>query len=73
MLKSFYPEGVNDIETALINYDTTTVVNKIKEKYVEFWRHKITKSSKLSFLSAFKKEYQMEHLIRDPTIRKTFT
>ena len=66
----------NDVETAVINYDTTTVVNKIKEKYVEFWRHKKTNSSKLSFLCTFKKDYKMEpylYLIKNPTIRRTFT
>ena len=76
MLKSFYSDESNDIETALINYDTTTVVNKIKEKYVEFWRHKTTNSSKLSFLCTFKKDYKMEpylYLIKNPTIRRTFT
>ena len=75
MLKSLYDNTTN-FENDIINYDTKTVVNKMKEKYVEFWRHKIINSSKLSFFCTFKKEYRMEQylsLIENTAIRKTFS
>ena len=75
LLKPYYPNESN-IELAILNYDTTTVVNKMKEKYIEFWKHKITNSSKLTFLSTFKTEYKVEpylSLIKNPTTRRTFT
>ena len=48
----------------------------MKEKYIEFWKHKVTNSSKLTFLSTFKTEYKAEpylFLIKNPTTRRTFT
>jgi hypothetical protein len=48
----------------------------MKEKYIEFWKHKITNSSKLTFPSTFKTEYKVEpylSLIKNPTTRRTFT
>ena len=77
MLNSFYLDKLNDIETALIYYDTTTVVNKMKEKYVEFWRHKTTKSSKLYILSMhIQKGLQNGTILtcnKNPTTIRTFT
>ena len=75
LLKPYYPNESN-IELVILNYDTTTVVNKMKEKYIEFWKHKITNSSKLTFLSTFKTEYKVEpylSLIKNPTTTRTFT
>ena len=75
MLKKYYPSESN-LQTAIPNYNTTTIVDKIKEKYKEFWKHKMTNSSKLSFLCTFKNEYKMEQYlttIKNPNIRKTFT
>ena len=75
MLKKYYPSETN-LQIAIPNYNTTTIVNKIKEKYQEFWKHKMTNSSKLSFLCTFKSEYKMEQYlttIKNPNIRKTFT
>ena len=48
----------------------------MKEKYIELWKHKINNSSKLSFLSTFKKEYKIEQylfLIKNPMVRRTFS
>ena len=52
MLKPYYSQDdeTTNIEIALRNIDTKTIVNRIKEKYVEFWKHKITKSPKLHVL-----------------------
>ena len=75
MLKSFYDNTTN-LECDIINYDTKTIINKMKDKYFEFWRHKIINSSKLSFFCTFKKEYKMEKylsIIDNPTIRRTFS
>jgi hypothetical protein len=72
MLKSFYDNTTN-LECDIINYDTKTIINKMKDKYFEFWRHKIINSSKLSFFCIFKKEYKMEKylsIINNPTIYK---
>ena len=52
ILKKYYPSEIN-LQTAIPNYNTTTIVNKIKGKYQEFWKHKMTNSSKLSFLCTF--------------------
>ena len=76
MLKKYYPSESNYLQTAIPNYNTTTIVDKIKEKYKEFWKHKMTNFSKLSFLCTFKNEYKMEQYlttIKNPKIRKTFT
>jgi hypothetical protein len=61
MLKPYYSKDdeTTNIEIALRNIDTKTIVNR-KEKYVEFWKHKITKSPKLSFFCQFKKDYKLE-------------
>jgi hypothetical protein len=75
MLKTFYPDQTN-IETDIINYQTKTIVENMKEKYVEFWKHKMLNSSKLSFLGKFKKDYRIEpylSVIKNPTVRKTFS
>ena len=64
------------MESDIVNYDTKTIVNKMKDKYVEFWRHKTINSSTLSFFCTFKNEYKMEEylsLIDNPTIRRTFS
>jgi hypothetical protein len=48
----------------------------MKNKYFEFWRHKIINSSKLSFFCTFKKEYKMEKylsIIDNPTVRRKFS
>ncbi len=58
------------------NYNTTTLMSEVKEKYVEFWKHKMSNSSKLSFLCSFKKDYKMEKyltIIKTPTIRKVIS
>ena len=36
MLKSFY-DNITNLESDIINYDTKTIVNKMKNKYFEFW------------------------------------
>jgi hypothetical protein len=75
MLKTFYPDQTN-IETDIINYQTKTIVENMKEKYVEFWKHKMLNSSKLSFLGKFKKDYRIEpylSVVKNPTVRKTFS
>ena len=75
MLKKFYPNETK-LESDILNYDTTTITKIMKEKYLEFWKHKITNSPKLTFLSTMKSEYKIEpylFLIRNPTIRRTFT
>ncbi|CAB3997693.1 Hypothetical predicted protein [Paramuricea clavata] len=75
MLKPFY-DKITNFECDIINYDTKTVVKKMKDKYVEFWRQKMINSSKLSFFCEFKNEYKMEEylsLIQNPTIRRTFS
>ena len=75
MVRSFYPDQSN-IETNVIHFETKTIITKIKENYVEFWKHKMTNSSKLSFLCQFKKEYKLEpylSLISNPKVRKTFS
>ena len=74
MLKKYYP-GESNHQSAIPNYNTF-IVDKIKEKYKDFWKHKMTYSSKLSFLCTFKSEYKMEEylkIIKNPNIRKTFT
>ena len=74
-LKPFY-DNTTILENDIINHDTKTIVKKIKDKYLEFWRHKIINSSKLTFFCTFKNEYKMEEylsLIDNPTIRKTFS
>ncbi len=46
----------------------------MKDKYFEFWQHKIINSSKLSFFCTFKKGYKMEQylsIIENLTIRRT--
>jgi hypothetical protein len=46
----------------------------MKEKYIEFRKHKITNSSKLTFLSTFKTEYKVEpylSIIKNPTTTTT--
>ena len=51
-------------------------MNEVKEKYVEFWKHKMANSSKLSFLCTFKKDYKMEKyltIIKNPNIRKVMS
>ena len=75
MLKALYPNGTN-LQTAIPNYNTPTLMNEVKEKYVEFWKHKMVNSSKLSFLCTFKKDYQMEKyltIIKNPNIRKVIS
>ena len=75
MLKVFYPDQTN-IDTEIVNYQTKTIVDKMKEKYIEFWKHKMMNSSKLSFLSKFKTEYRIEpylSIIKNPSVRKTFS
>ena len=70
MWKPYYDNTTN-FEDDLLNYDTKHIVNKMKDKYFEFWRHKI--SSKLSFFCIFKKEYKTEQylsIIENPTIRR---
>ena len=55
---------------------TPTLLNEVKEKYLEFWKHKMANSSKLSFLCTFKKDYKMEKyltIIKNPNIRKEIT
>lgn len=74
MLKPFYDK--TNFENDIVNYCTKTIVNKMKEKYVELWRHKMNNSTKLSFFSKFKNEYKMEEylsLIKNPTIRRTLS
>ena len=76
MLKPYYSQESTNIEIALRNIDTKTIMNRIKENYVEFWNNKITKSSKLSFFCHFKKDYKLEdyfHLIKNPIQRKHFS
>ena len=73
MLKALYPNETN-LQTAIPNYNTPTLMNEVKEKYVEFWKHKMANSSKLSFLCTFKKDYKMEKyltIIKNPNT-KTF-
>ena len=75
MLKPFY-DKITNFECDVISYDTKTVLKKMKDKYVEFWRQKMINSSKLSFFCKFKNEYKMEEylsLIQNPTIRRTFS
>jgi hypothetical protein len=75
MLKPYY-ENTTNFEDDLLNYNTTHIVNKMKDKYFEHWRHKITNSSKLSFFCTFKKEYKMEEylsIIKNPKIRSTLS
>jgi hypothetical protein len=75
MLKPFY-DKITNFECDVISYDTKTVVKKMKDKYVEFWRQKMINSSKLSFFCKFKNEYKMGEylsLIQNPTIRRTFS
>jgi hypothetical protein len=38
-------------------------IQNAKDKYINFWKHKQTNSSKLSFLSTFKCEYQLEEYL----------
>ena len=75
MLKKYYPSESN-CQTAIPNYNTTTIVDKFKEKYKEVWKHKMTNSSTLSFLCAFKNEYKMAQYlttIKNLNILKAFT
>ena len=75
MLRPFYPNE-DDIETNITNFQTPTIMTKIKESYIEFWKHKLNHSSKLSFYSTFKTNYSMEPYltkIKNPSIRRTFS
>ena len=75
LLKKYYPNEQN-IESNILNYNTTTIVENMKKKYTEFWSHKISNSSKLTFLSKIKNEYTIEpylSFIKNPTVRRTFT
>ncbi len=53
------------IQQTLKTTSSTTIhiVNKMKDKYFEFWRHKITNSSKLSLFCTLKREYKMEQYL----------
>ena len=82
---SFYSNVMNMLKSYDLSYEglepinntkLTHIVNKMKDKYIEFWRHKMTNSTKLSFYSTFKTEYKLEQyltFIKNPTQRKIFT
>ena len=75
LLKKYYPNEQN-IESNILNHNTATIVENMRNKYIEFWSHKISNSSKLTFFSKIKSEYTLEpylSLIKNPTARRTFT
>ena len=75
MLKGLNPNETN-LQTDIPNYNTPTLMNEVKEKYVEFWKHQMANSSKLSLLCTFKKDYKMEKyltIINNRNIRKVIS
>lgn len=74
ILKSY--DISNENLEAINNIKLKDIVNRMKEKYITFWRHKMSNSSKLSFYCSFKAEYKLEEyltFIKNPLQRKIFT
>ena len=78
IIKNFYPniEETRDIEKFVQDTNITDFVKTIKDKYTSFWKHQNENSSKLSFYSTFKKDYNLEEYlnnIKDPNQRRMFS
>lgn len=79
ILKSYGSLSSNesdDLEKSINTMKLTHFVDKMKDKYTLFWKHKMVNSTKLSFYCTFKKEYKLEEyltFIKNPTQRKVFT
>ena len=66
---------INQLEN-LSTSQITKFINNSKEKYTNFWRHKLKNSSKMSFLTDIKTNYELEVYlisIKNPTQRRTLT
>ena len=64
--------NLEDVTTHSLDF----IINNIKQNYISFWQHQIEHSSKLSFYSTFKKEYNLEKyltIINDVNKRRSFT
>ena len=62
--------------TSQINNHITQHVTNMKNKYSLFWKHELTNSPKLHFLSTFKSEFKIEEYlnqVNNPTYRRLLT
>ena len=76
ILKSFdQTSQINNLEM-LTRHHITQHVTNMKNKYSLFWKHKLTNSPKLHFLSTFKSEFKIEEYlnqVNNPTYRRLLT
>ena len=76
ILKSFdQTSQINNLEMLTCHHITQHVTN-MKNKYSLFWKHKLTNSPKLHFLSTFKSEFKIEEYLNQvnkPTYRRLLT
>ena len=78
IIKNIYPDidETIDIEKFVQDNNVNDFVKAIKDKYTLFWKNQIQNSTKLSFYSTFKKDYNLEeylNIIKDPNRRRLFS
>ena len=78
IIKNIYPniDETVDIENFVQDNNVSHFVKLIKDKYTLFWKNQIKNSTKLSFYSTFKKDYNLEeylNIIKDPNRRRLFS
>jgi hypothetical protein len=78
IIKNVYPDNKQPID--ILKFVQQTNVNDfittIQENYTSFWRKEIENSSKLSFYTTFKKDYNLEdylQIIKNPKQRRIFS
>ncbi len=77
-LKNHFPSLIEpvDLEEFITDTKIKDIIETIQNNYISEWKQQIDNSSKLSFYSKFKRQYQLEdylNTIKDPSIRRMYT
>ena len=62
-INSYYDTNdkpITDLETKIENSGSIEIIKNVKDTYISLWKKEISKSTKLSFYSTFKKDYKLE-------------
>ena len=76
--KNHFPKLIEplDLEEFITDTKINAIIETIQNNYILEWKQQIENSSKLSFYSKFKKQYQLEdylNTIKDPSKRRMYT
>ncbi len=75
-LKNHFPSLIEpvDLEEFITDTKINDIIETIQNNYISEWKQQIDNSSKLSFYSKFRRQYQLEdylNTIKDPSMHKT--